>query len=445
MSHDAPAYGLWSLVFINTVFFIFFATSFSVGGWKKNWRSLGPYSAFIVALFAEMYGFPLTIYLLSGWLAARYPGVDLYSHEAGHLWSTILGLKGDPHFSLLHILSLFAIGGGFILLAVSWRRLYDAQRIGVVATSGPYAHIRHPQYVGFVAIMFGFLLQWPTIPTVAMFPVMTFVYARLARHEEQDSLARFGDAYRDYMERVPAFIPSLKGATRTTAAAVLAVLVGVTLIPVATKFLTPQETAPAPGEKTATLPAAQAAPQRSEETNSAGIKEAELTANSERGGSTTTPTSAPGGFLKKNLPNGVELTIQSSGIEAKLLAFLDGDAKPTKKATWFDFDRLQFETGKATLHPSSGEQLQNIAHILAAYPSVKAVIGGYTDNVGNPGANKRLSQARAHTVRLELIRMGIHASRLEAKGYGDSHAIATNETAEGREKNRRISLGVTRK
>ncbi|MGJ0504471.1 MAG: isoprenylcysteine carboxylmethyltransferase family protein, partial [Methylocystis sp.] len=144
MSHDSPAYGLWSLVIINTIFFIFFAASFSVGGWKKNWRSLGPYSAFILALFAEMYGFPLTIYFLSGWLATRYPNLDLYSHEAGHLWSTIFGLKGDPHFSLLHIFSLVAIAGGFILLAQSWRRLYDAQKRGVVATTGPYAHIRHP-------------------------------------------------------------------------------------------------------------------------------------------------------------------------------------------------------------------------------------------------------------------------------------------------------------
>jgi protein-S-isoprenylcysteine O-methyltransferase Ste14 len=211
MSHDTPAYGLWSLVIINTIFFIFFAASFSVGGWKKNWRSLGPYSAFILALFAEMYGFPLTIYFLSGWLATRYPNLDLYSHEAGHLWSTILGLKGDPHFSLLHIFSLVAIAGGFILLAQSWRRLYDAQKRGVVATTGPYAHIRHPQYVGFVAIMFGFLLQWPTIPTLVMFPIMTFVYARLARREEQDSLERYGDPYRVYMERVPAFIPKLSG------------------------------------------------------------------------------------------------------------------------------------------------------------------------------------------------------------------------------------------
>ncbi|WP_298356432.1 isoprenylcysteine carboxylmethyltransferase family protein [Rhodoblastus sp.] len=211
MTHDAPAYGLWSLVIINTLFFIIFAASFSVGGWKKNWRELGMFSAFVLALFTEMYGFPLTIYLLSRWLAAHYPGVNLMSHDSGHLWSTLLGLKGDPHFNLLHISSSLLIGAGFVLLGFAWRPLYEAQRAGKVATTGPYSRIRHPQYVAFVAVMLGFLLQWPTIPTLLMFPVMAYVYARLARREEQASIERFGDAYRGYMEKTPAFIPRLPG------------------------------------------------------------------------------------------------------------------------------------------------------------------------------------------------------------------------------------------
>ncbi len=211
MSHDAPAYGLWSLVIINSVFFIFFATSFSVGGWKSNWRELGMFSAFVVALFTEMYGFPLTIYLLSGWLAAHYPGVNLMSHDSGHLWSTLLGLKGNPHFSPLHISSSLLIGAGFVLLGYAWRPLYEAQRAGRVATTGPYSRVRHPQYVAFVLVMLGFLLQWPTIPTLLMFPVLACVYAGLARREEQASIGRFGDAYRDYMEKTPAFVPRLSG------------------------------------------------------------------------------------------------------------------------------------------------------------------------------------------------------------------------------------------
>ena len=207
--HDTPAYGLWTLVIINSVFFIFFAASFSGLRWDKDWRSLGPYSAFIVALFTEMYGFPLTIYLLSGWLGQRLPGVDLWSHDSGHLWSTVFGLKGDPHWSILHLASAAVIGAGFWLLAASWKRLFDAQKRGIVATLGPYARVRHPQYVAFVLVMFGFLLQWPTLLTLAMFPVLTWMYVSLARSEEKDAIASFGDAYRAYASDVPGFIPKL--------------------------------------------------------------------------------------------------------------------------------------------------------------------------------------------------------------------------------------------
>ena len=117
MTHDAPAYGLWLLATGNSVIFIMFAFSFSKPQSPLDWRSFGMFSAFIVALFAEMYGFPLSIYLMPGWLQTRYPGLDLMSHDAGHLWSTLFGLSGNPHLSVLHILSFFAIGGGFILLS----------------------------------------------------------------------------------------------------------------------------------------------------------------------------------------------------------------------------------------------------------------------------------------------------------------------------------------
>ena len=122
------------------------------------------FSAFLVALFTEMYGFPLTIYLLSGWLQRRYPGLDLLTHDAGHLWETLLGWRGDPHFNPLHLLSSLLIGGGFVLLASAWRVLFAAQQGRRLATTGPYAYVRHPQYDGFILIMLGFLLQWPTLP-----------------------------------------------------------------------------------------------------------------------------------------------------------------------------------------------------------------------------------------------------------------------------------------
>ncbi|HRP75145.1 MAG TPA: isoprenylcysteine carboxylmethyltransferase family protein [Rhodocyclaceae bacterium] len=205
--NEASAYGLWSLVLLNSLIFIAFAFSFAKPQTKRDWRSFGAYSAFIVALFTEMYGFPLTIYLLSGWLSSRFPGVDWLSHDAGHLLEMMFGWEANPHFGPFHIVSTGFIVAGFWLLAKAWPVLYEAQRNHGLADTGPYARIRHPQYVGFVLIMFGFLLQWPTLITLAMFPVLLIVYARLARREEADSLAEFGDAYRQYMARTPAFIP----------------------------------------------------------------------------------------------------------------------------------------------------------------------------------------------------------------------------------------------
>src|SRR5215510_2840554 len=174
MSHSTSAYGLWSLVVINSLVFIIFAFSFTRPRTSRDWRSFGGFAAFIVALFTEMYGFPLTIYLLSGWLGSRFPQLDILSHNAGHLWHTLFGLKGDPHFDVFHLLSNILIFGGFILLSASWRVLYAAQQKHQLATTGPYAYVRHPQYGGFILIMLGFLLQWPTLPTLVMFPILVY-------------------------------------------------------------------------------------------------------------------------------------------------------------------------------------------------------------------------------------------------------------------------------
>ena len=202
-------YGLWSLVIINSLVFIIFAFSFAKPQSARDWRSFGAFSAFLVALFTEMYGFPLTIYLLSGWLSSRFPGVDFLSHDAGHLLEVIFGWKSSPHIGPFHIASNILIVTGFWVLASAWKVLYEAQRAHRLATTGAYARIRHPQYAGFVLIMTGFLLQWPTLVTLAMFPILVFMYARLARREEADMLAQFGDEYRAYLRRVPAFIPRL--------------------------------------------------------------------------------------------------------------------------------------------------------------------------------------------------------------------------------------------
>jgi protein-S-isoprenylcysteine O-methyltransferase Ste14 len=207
MQTDSPAYGLWWLVILNSAIFIMFAYSFFKPRTGRDWRSFGAFSAFLVALFSEMYGFPLTIYFLSGWLQSRYPDIDWFSHDAGHLLEEMFGWKSNPHAGPFHILSFLFISGGFILISAAWKRLYDAQKIRALATIGVYSYVRHPQYVGFILVMFGFLLQWPTILTLAMFPVLTVMYVKLARSEERDAIAEFGDAYNKYMVEVPGFIP----------------------------------------------------------------------------------------------------------------------------------------------------------------------------------------------------------------------------------------------
>jgi len=139
---NVPAYGLWTLVIINSLVFVIFAFSFTRPKTPRDWRSFGAFSVFIVALFTEMYGFPLTIYLLSGWLSSRYPGVDFFSHDAGHLLEILFGWRANPHFGPFHVASFALIGGGFWLLASAWKVLYAAQRARTFATVGPYATIR---------------------------------------------------------------------------------------------------------------------------------------------------------------------------------------------------------------------------------------------------------------------------------------------------------------
>lgn len=207
--HNAESYGLWLLVIINSLVFIIFAFSFTRPNTTRDWRSFGAFSAFIIALFTEMYGFPLTIYLLSGWLGSRYPQIDLLTHEAGHLWHTLLGMEGNPHFDPLHILSNVFIFGGFIILSMAWKVLYEAQKNKTLAITGPYSYVRHPQYDGFILIMFGFLLQWPTILTIIMFPALVYMYIKLAKREEKEVIEEFGNKYVDYAENTPGFLPYL--------------------------------------------------------------------------------------------------------------------------------------------------------------------------------------------------------------------------------------------
>ncbi len=159
------------------------------------------------------------------------------------------------------------------------------------------------------------------------------------------------------------------------------------------------------------------------------------------------PEGTPGaigtaGYVARVLPDGTNLRFPAASTEATLLAFIEANT-PLGRETWYELDRITFETDSATLRPQSREQLSNIAVILRAYPPVRIKIGGYTDNSGDAAANLRLSQARAETVRNELRTMGITASRLEAEGYGQAHPVADNATPEGRATNRRVAFRLT--
>lgn len=210
MDHDtASGYGLWSLAIINSAIFIIFAFSFAKPQNARDWRSFSAFSAFLVALLTEMYGFPLTIYLLLPWLTRQFPDVDWLSHDSGHLLEMMFGWKAHPHFGPFHLLSSAFILFGFVMLSSVWRVLYKAQSEHRMATEGWYARMRHPQYVAFVLIMFGFLLQWPTLLTVIMFPILVLMYVRLSRHEENAAVAEFGDAYVLYETETSALFPGL--------------------------------------------------------------------------------------------------------------------------------------------------------------------------------------------------------------------------------------------
>ncbi len=202
-------YGFWTLVVINSAIFVLFVLSFLTPVKRREWRSFGVFTAFVVALFTEMYGFPLTIYVLTAVLGSRYPALNPFSHASGHLWITLLG-GGAWMSAVIHLVSNGLMGAGLLLMWAGWRRIHRAG--GALVTDGVYAWVRHPQYAGLFLITVGMLVQWPTIITAATWPVLLAVYYRLARREERQAEARFGDAYRTYRDRVPMFLPRLRPA-----------------------------------------------------------------------------------------------------------------------------------------------------------------------------------------------------------------------------------------
>jgi methanethiol S-methyltransferase len=204
MMADKYAYGMWVVVFFNVALFLFFIGSFLVPRARVEWRNLGVVTGFLVALFTEMYGFPLTIYLLTGWLGEAYPVLEPFTHKHGHLWVVLFG-GSDIAWALVMILSLLFLFAGYMLLSKGWRQIHGAH--GGLVTGGVYAYVRHPQYTGLFLFILGFLIQWPTLLTVLMTPILLYAYVRLARREERMMHDRFGAAYMQYVNRTPMFFP----------------------------------------------------------------------------------------------------------------------------------------------------------------------------------------------------------------------------------------------
>ena len=200
-------YGNWWAVGFSILLFLYFIKSAFKPRTKVDWASYHYMEAFVVALFAEMYGFPLTIYLLTTYFGNKL-NLD-FTHNGGHLLNTLLGTEGDPHFSGLHIVSGVLIVVGLSLLNRGWKTLYKATRKGVLAREGVYQYVRHPQYMGFVLLIVGFLLEWPTLITVLMAPILIWRYTRLSLDEEREMEEKFGQEYRKYTATTPRYLPKL--------------------------------------------------------------------------------------------------------------------------------------------------------------------------------------------------------------------------------------------
>ncbi len=199
------AYGLWWMVAANVVFVLIFVLSYLTPKRRFEWRSMGIFAAWVVALFTEMYGFPLTIYLLSNWLGRAYPAAEPFTHINGHLFAVVLGSPAWLVFAVDAVTSLTFLAA-LILMGSAFKQIHEAQ--GKLVTEGLYAYVRHPQYSALFLLILSLLIQWPALLSWLMAPILIVTYLRLARREERAMLDIFGEDYAAYRARTPAFLPA---------------------------------------------------------------------------------------------------------------------------------------------------------------------------------------------------------------------------------------------